>query len=259
MVASLEAEPSNAYDPGAIRVLVNGTHVGYLSRDDAARYSVVLATVRAAGYAAEVVGRAWTVARRSFDGRGQSVHATLRLDLDSPHLVLPVNNPPEQPSSLIPWGSAVQLQGEENHREAIAAHVRPDGTSIALGTLRVTRTTPQRAAPKSIVEVRIDGEKVGTLTPAMSAHFVPTVEHLRDQGLASLVWLKVTGTPIAAQITLHAKRAHEIPGDWFTGVTTLPALYPRRSWNERDDDDDDDLASDVESIRRDMARDATRD
>ena len=31
---TLEREPTNIYDPNAIKVLVNNTHVGYVSRED---------------------------------------------------------------------------------------------------------------------------------------------------------------------------------------------------------------------------------
>ena len=37
-VAVLEPEPNNPYDPNAIRVLVEGHHIGHLSREDAAAY-----------------------------------------------------------------------------------------------------------------------------------------------------------------------------------------------------------------------------
>jgi HIRAN domain len=36
--ATLEPEPDNPHDPEAVKVLLEGRHVGYLSRDDARRY-----------------------------------------------------------------------------------------------------------------------------------------------------------------------------------------------------------------------------
>ena len=36
--ATLEPEPENPHDANAVRVLVEGRHVGYLSREDAVRY-----------------------------------------------------------------------------------------------------------------------------------------------------------------------------------------------------------------------------
>jgi hypothetical protein len=46
--AVLVPEPSNAYDPHAVRVEIeHGAHVGYLSRDDAEGYQLVLKTLSA--------------------------------------------------------------------------------------------------------------------------------------------------------------------------------------------------------------------
>jgi hypothetical protein len=44
--AHLVPEPSNAFDPNAVMVMIGGLKVGYLMRDDAPRY---LAALRAAG------------------------------------------------------------------------------------------------------------------------------------------------------------------------------------------------------------------
>src|SRR3546814_15519353 len=42
-------------------------------------------------------------------------------------------------------------------------------------------------APKIVVEVRLDGERIGQLTPASSQHFLPTVRHLRERASAAAV------------------------------------------------------------------------
>lgn len=51
-VASLQHEPNNPADPNAVLVQINAHHVGYLGRDDAARYAPVLGAIRAMGYPA---------------------------------------------------------------------------------------------------------------------------------------------------------------------------------------------------------------
>ena len=42
IVAVLVREPDNRYDPNAVKVLVNGYHVGYLGRADAEAYAPLL-------------------------------------------------------------------------------------------------------------------------------------------------------------------------------------------------------------------------
>ena len=44
--ATLEPEPGNPHDANAIKVLVEGRHVGYLSRDDAVRYGPAVRLLR---------------------------------------------------------------------------------------------------------------------------------------------------------------------------------------------------------------------
>ncbi len=46
VTAALEPEPENPHDPNAIKVLVQGRHVGYLSRDDALRYGPAVRLLR---------------------------------------------------------------------------------------------------------------------------------------------------------------------------------------------------------------------
>jgi hypothetical protein len=51
-VAGLIAEPSNPYDPNAVKVQIGGATVGYLTRSDAVAYKPVLEAVAHMGYAA---------------------------------------------------------------------------------------------------------------------------------------------------------------------------------------------------------------
>jgi hypothetical protein len=46
VTATLEPEPENPHDPNAVKVLVEGRHVGYLSRDDAVRYGPAVRLLR---------------------------------------------------------------------------------------------------------------------------------------------------------------------------------------------------------------------
>src|SRR6185369_6801452 len=107
-----------------------------------------------------------------------------RLALPEAHLLGPVNAPPREPYAILPYGSAIQVNGEENHREAIAPFLARDGDCWVIATLHRSERDGTRAV-KSLAEVRIDGAKVGVLTPKMSSENLPAVDFLAEQGSSS--------------------------------------------------------------------------
>ncbi|WP_153004662.1 hypothetical protein [Microbacterium testaceum] len=221
--AILRTEPENRYHRRAIMVVIEGSHVGYLARDDADRYHAAISRVERAGYVPTTRARLWAVQRRGWD-EAKKVHARVSLALNEPHLLHPVNEPPTVAYSLLPWGNAVQVTGEENHLDAISPHVNPGSESIAIGTLHRVEMKSARGLVKHTVEVRIDGRAVGSLTATTSPHFLPTIEHLERDGLTAATWVKVKGSAIAAQVAVQAARAPELPPKWFAGPTTIPSL-----------------------------------
>ena len=56
LVAALVPEPSNPHDRNAIMVQINGQHIGYLEKEDAARYQPVIRQVWDRGDGSESVG-----------------------------------------------------------------------------------------------------------------------------------------------------------------------------------------------------------
>lgn len=230
LLAALVPEPTNPYDRNAVKVIIDGQHVGYLEKEVAAVVQPILRRIIEAGHLPLVGARIWASARRSYeDARKAKYYVNIRVSLNYLHLLLPLNDPPHEDYSIIPWGSTLQVVGEERHQDVLADHVSADGDALVIGTLVVVQGgTPK--APRDLIEVRIDGERIGQLTPGSSQHFIPTVRHLDAQGQTAAVWLRVIGSAIAAQVTIHATRAHELPGDWFSAPHTAPRLHgPRRS------------------------------
>lgn len=238
----LRTEPTNKYDQRAAMVIVRGHHVGYLPREDAAIYFDILNRIETAGYAPTTTARIWATTRVDWGTNKPKINARVTVALGNLNELLPSNDPPREPYSLLPRGRAVQVTGEENHLPTISEHLDASGDGYSIGTLVAAKTVTVRATPKDIVEVHIDGEVVGTLTPAMSENFLPTVAHLADQGLLAAVWLRVKGSPIAAQVTVLAMKAHEIPADWFGKPNTIPRLSD-------DPTAPNELADDLGSIR----------
>lgn len=249
--AELRPEPTNPYDPNAVMVIINGWHVGYMPKEEALRYHVPLARLVAAGIAPVAKARLWATTRRDYSGAGTKAHARITLALGAPDRFVPLNNPPEVSYSLLPWGPGLQVTGEENHLAELSSFVTPDGDGIAIGTIHRLEILSTKGPVKEVVEVRLDGDRIGQMTPASSAHFFPTIKHLEDEGRTAAVWVRVKGSPVAAQAVLQAAKAHELPHDWFSSPNTIPVLYPARTSvaveNER--------AEDVTEIIRDHAKD----
>lgn len=247
LYAELRPEPHNPYDPNAVMVISNGLHVGYLGRDDATQYQPPLARLTASGITPLVRARLWAALRRNWENTANRLNARITLAIGQPDRLAPLNNPPEAPYSLIPWGSGLQVTGEEHHLDVLSEFVAPSGDGVAIGSLHEVEVAATKTTSRTVAEVRLDGERVGQMTPASSAHFLPTIRHLNDQGLVAAVWVRIKGSAVAAQAVLQATKAHELPADWFGAPSTLPALYPRKSTRVADTDAD--LADDVNDVR----------
>lgn len=78
------------------------------------------------------------------------------------------------------------------------------------------------ANAKEIVEIRIDGARVGQLTPASSAHFIPAIRALETAGKVAAAQVIVKGNTIRVEVVLFAARAHEL-GDAWVREHTAPA------------------------------------
>lgn len=224
LIAALVPEPTNPHDKNAVMVQINGQHVGYLEKEVAVLYVSAIRDVWNSGHVAATGARIWASARESWDSsRKLKYVARVSIALNEPHLVLPMNEPPAGSYSILPWGPALQVTGEEQHQDVLSDFITGIGDGIALGTLAVIDGGTARA-PKTLIEIRLDGERVGQLTPASSQHFVPTVRHLESQGQAVAAWIRVKGSAIAAQATIQAAKAHELPADWFAEPNTIPVL-----------------------------------
>lgn len=226
LVAALVPEPSNPHDANAVMVQINGQHVGYLEKEDAERYRLVITQVWNAGFVAATGARVWASARATYDSKKLKYVARVTLALNEPHLLLPLNDPPMDDHSVLPWGNGLQVTGEEQHQDVLSRYTTSLGDGVVLGTLRVIQGGTARA-PKDIVEVCIDGERIGQLTPGSSQHFVPTIRHLQSEGRAVVAWVRIKGNAIAVQATLQATKAHELTAEWFAEPETVPRLHGR--------------------------------
>jgi hypothetical protein len=217
----LVAEPDNPYDSNAISVRWNGRVLGYLSREDAARYTQSVRRIIASGFGAAATARVW-----AYD-EGDRLRARVTVALPEPGLIAPLNEAPTGVNTLLPWGSAIQVLKEENHFDVLFSHVPSDGVGLLLVSLHKEIYTLKNGTQRPFVEVRLDGKRVGELSNVTSAHLLPLLGHTETVGETALAYAKVTGSALAAQLVLHAAKATEISNDWLSnGPHPAPKLLP---------------------------------
>ena len=220
--ASLIPEPTNRYDRNAVKVVAGGQHVGYLAKEIAGNYQPILVALQQQGFFATTD---CTVSASEYDDwqgtdrRGRDIYkkvlsAGVRIVLDEPWLCVPVNLPPTVPHVMLPQGSALQARKEEEHQDAIRPWLRPQGEAWAYATLHVVTDTSTRT-PRQLIEIRIDGLRVGELTPAMSAEFAPVVGQLEEAGQATAARIIVKGNQIKADVVLYATKANQLDAEWI--------------------------------------------
>ncbi|MWV50475.1 DUF2510 domain-containing protein [Rathayibacter sp. VKM Ac-2803] len=205
----LVPEPDHPTGAPAISVRARGRVIGYLP--DAIAYRPAIDRIVASGVV-PVTG-----ARLRVERGEQGLRASLRLALPAPDLVVPVNQPPTSRYSVLPWGRGLQVQREDEHFAQLTGIV--EGRALVLVTLHLL--------PSELIEVRLNGARVGELSPGTSPHFAPTVRHLEGLGLTATAYAALRSSPLKAELTLQAARASELPAHWVDGpAVTLPVLGP---------------------------------
>lgn len=207
--------PNNPYDRNAIEVRSATGLVGFLSREDAARYAPALSALQQGGRTASTSARVWGSDRENWESGKKEFVGSIRVDLPEPHMLVPANQPPVGAHQILPVGAAIQVTGEENHMPAILPYLNSAGECWIHATLHQIVEEGTRSG-KILAEVRIDGNTVGRLTPKMSSDVLPAVSYLAELGQTTCVHAIVKGNRLKAEVVLYTLRAHELPADWFS-------------------------------------------
>jgi hypothetical protein len=233
--AELVLELDNRFDPCAVAVRVQGQVVGYLPRDDAHRYFPVLAELVAQGLQPCVPCHLWVSEwkpedRERRNAAGTDFHASVAVALGQPHLLVPVNLPPAGSYHLLPPGSGIVVPGNGLDPDVLAPFLRPEGECWAYATLHAIEEEVPGEDDRSqlVVEVRLDDELVGRLSPRLSAEFLPAVHYLADMRAETAARVVVRGDPAPCEVVLYAARSHDLPATWPDGLERSPVAPP--SW-----------------------------
>lgn len=199
--AVLVPDASNPFDGAAVAVFVDGLHVGYLERPDAAQYHRPIAGLP--GGEVVVVSRQW------LRGSAGDTWARVTLSLPLPDQ-LQCPNPLAGDCVSLPAGSTIQVTREEDHMGHLVDLLDRYGSeSVVAASLR--SVTEQR--PRSTVElvaVDIDGEQVGVLSTTQTANFLALVRRAEAEGRKVSCRASLRGNSLKADVALHARKAHEL-------------------------------------------------
>jgi hypothetical protein len=209
---------SNRHDRNAVGVWADNALLGHLPRPEAARYVGVLTALTKRNLIpevnAQIHGREWG----EYDGRPPAFVGTIRLDLAEPHMLVPANEPPVHEHRLLPTGSALQVNGQEAHLDALAPFQRPEGECWAYVTLH--------EMADHLVEVRLGDARVGDLSPKTSFELTPVLRYQAERGLVVAARAVVKSNVNKTEVLLHVIRVQDLPESW-TGPAARSAAGGR--------------------------------
>lgn len=222
-VAELVPEPDNPFDQNAVSVRVAGYNVGYLPAENSREWAAVILRFLANEIVPTVRVRIWGVTRYARSRGRDELKSAIRLALTDPDSVIPMNVPPIEPHYLIPAGRSIQVIGEEEHRDVLAPYVSATRRPVVVSLHPIEGKTK---ASGTVLEVRLDGARIGQLTPASSGSLMPLVNEAATHNRIACAWAFVSGSRLAAEVTLRAIRAEEVADAWPNEGDTLPRLKP---------------------------------
>ncbi|QAY60005.1 hypothetical protein ET475_08375 [Microbacterium protaetiae] len=171
-----------------------------------------------------VATRIWAVTRNT--RRGPELKCAIRIALPAPTEIFPDNHPPSGPYTIVPRGRRIQVTGEDQHLDYLTAYLSPRSVAELLFTLE-RRDVETRNGIKSVATVVLDGEVIGELSPTTSKNALPLIDAQRARGLQTAVWGQLTGSRVAAEITLSLPRATDISDEWLDGAPSIVPVLPR--------------------------------
>ncbi|TDZ94512.1 hypothetical protein CCUG62472_02708 [Mycobacteroides salmoniphilum] len=205
-----------------VSVRAAGRTVGYLDEDETSKWIAILLRIIGSGFVPTTSGRIWISEWDGWDG--VEVRCSVRVCLGAPNEAIPMNEPRKAAYTMLPQSSIVQVTKEDEHFDVLSKYVPLGGYGVLFATL--SENAPGGRA-KPHVEVRIDNQRVGQLTPQMSQRYLPMIRHLETRGLATACWADITGSAVAAEVRIAAVKANEASTDVLDGVPiTIPALTP---------------------------------
>lgn len=218
----LVPEKDNPHDRRAVSVRANGNVLGYLSREMAADYALSVQRIVASGARVRTAASAYAYVNQ---WKGEP-EINVRVALPDPGMMAPVNDGYPRNTTVLPYGRSYQVTKEDDHFDHLFNYVPSSGSGMVILTMHRTESTLKNGTTREGVELHLDGERVGELTTATSKHYLPLIQHARDMDRTIGVWSKLTGSGLAAELTIHGAKSIEVSDQWLRSMPTFPKLVP---------------------------------
>lgn len=189
-------EPSNPYDQNAVRVEVNRNTVGYLPRDLAEEYQPVLLNLVQQGQLGWCSGRVMDGERGLYG---------IWLHLASPDRVVCANL--AEDLEILAGERDVTVTGEEDHQTVLREVLGPRRAASVFASFAPCTITKGKYAGQDGLEVRLNGQRVGELTAAMSDRYGALVRALADAGKRPGCEAVIRGGDNGCEVSLRMPRA----------------------------------------------------
>lgn len=226
--ASVVPDPDNPHDSTAVAVWIDGRHlVGHLPRGVAHLYFDRLSNLDA-GTHLQVPARVWIGWREEFNDRTGEVRrvesGSVTVKLPEPAGIAPFNDLPLGPFTVLPWGRATQISGEEKHMDVLRTFALGSEPRHVAATLHVAEEEKRGGEMARLVEVRLDGQKVGTMTKATSEQIADLVQYVAEKGREPVARAIVKGSDLRAEVVVHVARTSEVSHRWLDSVQPVSDL-----------------------------------
>lgn len=223
-IAELIPESDNPHNRNAVAVRIGGYTVGYVSAEAAGTVQPFIAGIVQRGVVPVVATRIWAVTRNT--RRGLELKSAIRIALPTPNEVFPDNHPPSGPYTIVPRGRRIQVTAEDQHLDYLTIYLSRGSVAELHFTLE-RRDIETRNGIRSVATVILDGEVIGDLSPSTSKNALPLIDAQRTRGLQTAAWGQLTGSRVAAEITLSLPRATDIGDEWLDGAPSIVPVLPR--------------------------------
>jgi hypothetical protein len=217
-------DPRNRFDSNAVEVRAASGVVGFLPKEVAAVYSPILSQLQSKSQVLETDARVYGWIDNDWDTGKPIFKGSVSVTLPPPHMLFSVNSNPPPPCLLLPFGGATQVTGEEKFMESLTPFQNSNGEAWVYVTLHESIVESARTS-KSFVEVRIDGNPIGSLTKSASEHFLPVISFLSARGISTSSRAIVRGNSLKSDVTLYSKKSGEIDMAWLESSASAMSQF----------------------------------
>ncbi|MDO5719643.1 MAG: hypothetical protein Q4P05_02800 [Actinomycetaceae bacterium] len=211
---ALVTDGDNPHDAEAVSAWIEDQHVAYLPREQTSPWNRILRHLESNGQYLLLPGRLTVTA----DG----LDLQPKISIKYPELaaLIPRNSYRESMSQLIPQGRKIQVTGEEDHMDNLIGFVESGREVPVYVTLRAITITRPRSVVE-LVQVELNGQRVGVLSSAQSQNFLPLVNYLEQRGKLAVARAIIVGSKLKADVYLYSVNAAEIEHAWLDAVADI--------------------------------------